>query len=104
MFNLDGNEFAMVMLIEELSNSSVSYLVKKFGDSGVILLNEDSSEEDKIVYTLIAVVDNYERASKILKALEKYLRYKRRDRLYNFSDYYNLLSDLYLFRNRKNIH
>ena len=94
----------MVMLIEELSNSSVSYLVKKFGDSGVILLNEDSSEEDKIIYTLIAVVDNYERASKILKALEKYLRYKRRDHLYNFSDYCDLLSDLYLFRNRKNIH
>lgn len=90
MFNTaNEKDFAIVMLVEELSNSDVSYLKSKFGESKMFVEDGVWSDEYKVVYVLSSLVglEDKERFLRILGMLEKYLRYARKGKIYNFSEY-----------------
>lgn len=90
MFSGSCEDFAVVMLVEELSNSSREYIEGRFGEG---LIEGSWSDEHKMVYVLIGVVGWGERVRllRLISMLEKYLIHKRRDRVYNFSVYRGII-------------
>lgn len=123
MFSLCDGEFGIVMLVEELSRSSVSYLYKKFGGSSAISLEwleeldrgiigrsaEDKEiakllEERKVIYATVGVVgvSDFSKLVRLLKSLERYIPYARNGVECDFSKYFGMLGDLCYLENQKN--